>query len=228
MDDRFPNGLREEVEKVEDQSEKALYPYLRLHILGPFSGDCHAFLNEVKLRLQEEGYESAAICSDREDEPPENADPQEEAEFWHSVSIDFLENADVAVFFFLNDELDRQENLPERAFEKEPFSETDDEVPQDLNSSVIEELNYWLDSIDEKRERTLVIFEDEASDDIGSLITGKVSKEDVDVEDELATNDSEAAINVIEGVARNWVMSTCTDRLRSRYYEDDEDNEEDQ
>jgi hypothetical protein len=148
--------------------------------------------------------------------------------FWHSVSIDFLDNADVAVFFFLNDQLDRQDNIPERAFEKEPFSETDDEVPQDLNSSVVEELNYWLGSIDEERERTLVIFEDEASDDIGSLITGKVSKEDIDVEDELSTNDPKAAINVIEGVARNWVMSTCTNRLRSRYYEDDENKEENQ
>lgn len=226
MDDRFPNGLSEEIEKVEDQSEKALYPYLRLHILGPFSGDCHAFLNEVKLRLQEEGFESAAICTDREDEPPEDADSQEKAEFWHSVSLDFLENADVAVFFFLSDQLNRQENLPERAFEKEPFSEADTGIPQDLNSSVIEELNHWLDETDEKRDRTLVIFEDEVTDDIGSLITGRVSKEDVDFEDELSVNDPEGAFNVVKGVARNWVMSTCTEQLRTRYYEDDEEKED--
>ncbi|WP_265112266.1 hypothetical protein [Halosolutus halophilus] len=217
MDKRFPDGLSGEVEKVNNRSDKALYQYLQLHIFGPYTGDCEAFLNEVKIRLQKHRFKRAKICSDREDEPPNGISREEKAEFWRDVSYDFADHADTAVFIFLEGQLDRADELPDRAFKDEPFGHG--ETPSDLNSSPIQELNYWLREIDAERERTLVLFEGDKADDIGPVFRGEVSKEGVDV-DEIDANNPEQAFKRIHGVARNWAMDTCKQRLQDRYIRD--------
>jgi hypothetical protein len=88
------------VRDAEISSDKALYPHLRVHIFGPFEGDCFAYLNELKFQLEEYGFENAKVCDDRGNSPPDDATDQERREFWWSESEGFLINADVAVFVF--------------------------------------------------------------------------------------------------------------------------------
>jgi hypothetical protein len=225
MDDRFPNGLSGAVEKTRRHSDQALYPYLRLHIFGPYAGDCEAFLNEVKLKLQENSFENAKICSDRNDEPPDDLTRREKAQFWHEVSYDFADHADVAVFFILENELDREAELPDRAFKQEPYG--DGEVPQDLNSSPIQELNYWLNEIDPQGNRTLVLFEGEMADEIGPVFRGEVVEQGIDIEsqadpdvNDFDLNDTNCAFKLVHSVARNWAMGTCKRRLQDQYIDD--------
>ncbi|WP_418282659.1 hypothetical protein [Halorubrum sp. DTA98] len=222
MDDRFPDGLSGAVAKANSQSDKALYRYLRLHIFGPYSGDCEAFLNEVKLKLQDNEFEQAKICSDRDDSPPDGASPREKAEFWHEVSYDFADHADVAVFFILENELDRANVLPDRAFKDEPYG--DGPPREEINSSVIQEMNYWLREIDIERERTLVLFEGEMANKIGPVFRGEVTTEEIDVQNQVELdlndfdlNDTERAVEYVHGLARNWAMNTCKLRLQDRY-----------
>lgn len=217
MADRFENGLSGAVDRVEEQSDRALYPYLQLHILGPYSGDCHAFLTELKLWLEERRFERARLCSDRNDSPPDGLTETEEREFWTKMSYEFLENADVAVFVFLDDDLSRESYLPDRAFEKEPHD--GESIPQDINSSVVEELGYWRRDIGAAPAHTLVLFEEGCYDDIGSVVEGSVSLADIQSE-VFDSHDIDQAKGLIHGVAQNWVMDYCKRRLQDRYVED--------
>lgn len=217
MVDRFADGLSGAVDRVEAQSDRALYPYLQLHILGPYSGDCHAFLTELKLWLQDRRFERARLCSDRNDTPPDSLTETEEREFWTQMSYEFLENADVAVFVFLEDELSRESYLPKRAFEKDPHS--NGSVPQDINASVVEELSYWRRDIGASSDHTLVLFEEGCHEEIGSLVEGSVSLADIQYE-VFDSHDIEQTQRLIHGVAQNWVMDTCKRRLQDRYIED--------
>jgi len=217
MVDRFADGLSGAVDRIEKQSDRALYPYLQLHILGPYSGDCHAFLTELKLWLQGRRFKRARLCSDRDDTPPDGLTEVEEREFWTRMSYEFLENADVAVFIFLEDELSRESYLPERAFEKEPHGRGS--IPQDINASIVEELSYWRRDIGASPDHTLVLFEHECYDEIGSLVEGSVSLANIQYE-VFDSHDIERTQRLVHGVAQNWAMDTCKRRLQDRYIED--------
>lgn len=218
MGERFPDGFRGAVNKVDSFSDKALYPYLRVHIFGPYVGDSHAYLAELKYRLQNHGFESAKLCTDRDEDSPDQFGKQEKREFWWQVSQDFLEHADVAIFLFLDDIPQRSE-LPDRAFGERGQSKRE-ELPQDINISVDSELDYWLDEIDRERERTLVLFEKSCYDEMGGLTSAKVSTEGVDWA-VIPSEEIEEAL--LESVSRcqNWSMNQCKPRLRDRYFSEE-------
>lgn len=214
MVDRFSDGLSGAVDRIEDQSDRALYPYLNLHILGPYSGDCHAFLTELKLFLHDRRFTGARLCSDRNDAPPNDLTKAERREFWTRMSYEFLENADVAVFVFLEDDLSRESYLPDRAFEKEPHG--GGSIPQDINASVVEELGYWRREIGASADLTYVLFEEGCHEEIGGLVEGSVSLADIQYE-VFDSHDLEQAQRLVHGVAQNWVMDTCKRRLQDQY-----------
>lgn len=217
MVERFPDGFGDAVDKVDSFSDKALYPLLRVHIFGPYVGDSHAYLTELKYRLHDHGFESAKLCTDRNDECPDHYDEQEEREFWWQVSKNFLEHADVAIFLFLDDTPNRE--LPERAFGERGSSERA-ELPQDINISVDSELDYWLDEIDSERERTLVLFEKSCYDEMGGLTSAKVSTEGVDWSVVTSEDVEEATLEAVSR-CQNWSMDRCKPRLQDRYFTGD-------
>lgn len=94
----FPDGFDAERQKVDAASDRALYKYLRVHILGPYINDCHPFLSEIKHRLRDDGFTRANLCTDRDETPParlqgddlSKEEEQELSEFWTQVSYRFL------------------------------------------------------------------------------------------------------------------------------------------
>lgn len=196
---------------AEHQSDKALYKHLHLHIFGPYQGDSFAYLTEMKLQLREFGFENARICDDRNDSPPANATDEELWEFWWKQSEDFLQNADVGIFVFLDYLLDRP-NLPERAREQARESK---EEPVEMNSSVIGELFYWVREEDFHNERTLLLFEEEIYEEFGSVITGLVHAEGLDFE-VINNEDIKAATMEARQRSMNWAMGELRETLRAR------------
>lgn len=247
MVDRFPNGFDAEVKRVNEASDRALYKYLRVHICGPYVNDSHAFLSEVKYRLQEPDPENKAnfvrakLCTDRNETLPDHLDvksptrSQQQAirEFWTDVSYSFLRNADVAIFFFLDPTINRS-NLPERAFEdtNDPdlnhlHGQNTRDLPQDANGSVVEELNYWLREMEMSPARTLVLFEESNYEKTSSLVSGRVGLNDC-FDHIFDTNDIDSVVDFVQSRCVNWAMNQCKRRLQDQYYEDlwDDDDED--
>jgi len=196
---------------AERQSDKALYPLLEAHIFGPYYGDCYAYLTELKLQLREKGFESVKLCADRGGAPPGDATPEEENAFWWEESERFLNNADVAIFIFL-DHVFTRENLPERA--REEASGFDSDYAPEINSSVLLELMYWLRESGDP-DRTLIIFEEGVYDKLGSLASGVAEAEDVDygvIENESVGE----AIDEARQRCMNWAMNELRPELQSR------------
>lgn len=239
MVDRFPNGFDAERQRVDEASDRALYKYLRAHIFGPYVNDCHAFLSEIKYRLQEStiehkaNFERAKLCTDRNDTLPNGLDVPSPSrkqqhmirEFWTKVSYDFLRNADVGIFLFLDPTINRS-NLPQRA-----FSDTNDpsvnhlhgqnprDLPQDANGSVVDELGYWLREMNMPPARTMVLFEESNFEETGSLVSGRVGIEECNMK-VFDDNDIDAVFESIQHRCVNWAMNECKPRLQDQYYED--------
>lgn len=199
------------VRDAEHQSDKALYPHLKAHIFGPYYGDCYAYLTELKLQLRERKFESVKLCADREGTPPDDATPEEEDAFWWKESEIFLNNADVAIFIFL-DHVFTRENLPERA--KKESSDVDPDYVPEINSSVLLELMYWLRESGDP-DRTLIIFEEGIYDKLGSLVSGVAEAEDVDY-DVIENESVEEAIDEARQRCMNWAMNELRPELQNR------------
>jgi|GEM_PF-3356975 len=226
----FEDGLTGANERINRFSERALRPYLRLRIFGPYAGDCENYLRAIALELRDRGYSQARICSDHEGRPPEGATRKEKRDYWREKSFDFLEGADVAVFVFLKNRLNRSDTLPDLAFDDDCYSETidSDEDPdnpnrlavQDINSSVIVEFKEWIQKLDADPECTAVVYEDSCFNNIGPLLTSDVEDVnglyDVRVPDE----DVETAIERIESRAQEWISDQCKVLLQERYVND--------
>ena len=233
MPGRFPNGFDAERRAVDQASDRALYKYLRVHILGPYVNDCHPFLSEVKYRLHDAGFSRAKLCTDRNDTPPEHlqkdtlstTEQQELNEFWTDVSYRFLQNADVAIFFFLDPTLNRS-NLPSRAFRDKEDPETDHlhgqatyDTPQDSNTSVVEELNYWHREMGIDSARTMVLFEESNYPQTGTLVTGGVGLRGCHW-GKFETNAIDSATQKARSRCMNWAMNECKSRLQDQYHDE--------
>ena len=201
---------------AEQQSDKALYPYLKVHIFGPFQDHCYAYLTEVKYQLQEFGFENTRVCDDRGNEPPADATQEERWQFWWEESEEFIQNADVGTFLFL-DHIFERNSLSDRSLDeaRDPSSEGH---PKEINSSVVGELFYWLTNEDQENGRTLIIFEEGIYDEIGSLIPGLVNLEDVYYE-VIENADVESAVEEARQRCMNWVMDDVREELQARYFE---------
>lgn len=229
MADFFPDGFSGARERIEEQSDRALYKYLQIHICGPYTNDCHPYLSEIKYLLQEEGFERAKLCTDRPETTPSHLDKdsltdqeeQELREFWTKVSYKFLKNADVAVFFFL-DPTHKRASLPDRAFrdKESPYDHTHGQhkLDQDPNGSVLAELNYWLHVVNGGENQTMVLFERSNYDETGSLVSGSVGLEGAHW-DKIKSNDVDDGFAAVRPRCVNWAMNDCKLRLQDRYYE---------
>ena len=203
------NDLAETAEK---HSDKALYPYLSVHILAPFEGDCIAFAAELRNRLKEEGFESAAIASDMQGSPPDYASPEEKKEYWYEKSETFLQQADVAIFLFL-DYIFERPYLPEDAREESHDPRSD---PKEINSSVSVELDAWLREYGADGDRSLALFEGEMANSMGSLIQGGAEATGT-AYDDFEANDIDGAFQAAKTKCRNWAMGELHDALQDRY-----------
>ncbi|MFC7070645.1 hypothetical protein ACFQL9_13405 [Halobaculum lipolyticum] len=146
--DRYPQWL-------DDDSDSSTSD-LQVHVFGPYRGECEDILKSVTEYLRQEGYEKAAICSEIPNHGKKGSMSRSEKNWWESVS--FMNNADVAVFVFL-----------EPTAERINMSHA-----QGLNSSVIAELVFWSHFFASDKIGTLVLFEGDLYDSMGSLISGVI------------------------------------------------------
>lgn len=245
MTDRVIRSIDALTEEADTHSDKGLYPFLNVHIYGPYEDDCFAYLSDLKFKLQRAGFENTKICDDRGNEPPEHFNEQEEREFWWSESEEFLNEGDVSIFVFLDYVLERGQ-LSERAKQMvQDESEggptgrtltafsllenlwhmivtklligTHVQIVKGLNSSVIAELFYWLENIDEDNNRTLVLFENGIYSDIGSLITGYTGVNDVDYAI-IDNENNEEAYEYARAKCTNWAMNEMRETLKHRRF----------
>jgi len=224
----FEDGLTGANEQINQFSERALRPYLRLRIFGPYTGDCENYLKAVARGLRDLGYKQALICSDHEGQPPEDATREEQRKYWLEKSFDFLRGADVAVFLFLENRLDRSDTLPDSAFNDDRYidaldSGEDQPDPleiQDLNSSCIVELKEWVDEMGVNPELSMVIYEESCFNNIGPLIASQVENIDGLYEAQIPDQKVEKTIERIDSRAQNWVTDHCKLRLQDRYIND--------
>jgi hypothetical protein len=232
MVERFPDGFQGAVEAVESQSDRALYEYLHIHLCGPYINDCHAYLSTVKQHLRDEGFTNTKLCTDWVEDPPEHLDkPSEERsqteeqklrEFWTDVSKEFLDNADVAVFFFLDPTPARSELSSDTVDDVDHsvhHRHDEYELSQDPNGSVLVELRHWLDTVGVDPDRTFVIFEETNYEETGSLVSGEVGNRDVHWE-KVPTDNVEVSCELTVSRCQNWAMGPCKRRVRDRYYDD--------
>ena len=83
MTGRFEDGYKNAVNRINEFSDQALYPYLKIGIFGPYSGDCHSYLTELKFSMHDAKFEKTEIASDftTVDEVPDDYEGHDE-EFW--------------------------------------------------------------------------------------------------------------------------------------------------
>lgn len=215
MNNSVSRDFEDLVNDLEDYSDKVLYPYLKIHIFGPYEGDCFGFLTEIKYRLQEYGFEQTKICVDRDSDPASTASDEELNEYISDESVQFLQEADVAIFFFLDHIFERPE-LPQRALnECEPPS---DDI-KDPNSSVSGELLCWTTDYDSEKEQAFVIFEGDMYNSIGSVIAGRPESTDLDYT-RIDSEDIDTATAQVRQRAMNWAMNEYRDILKKRHTSD--------
>ena len=72
-------NLRDIISDAKQQSVKPLFPYLKVHIFGPYEGDCFAYLTQLKIELRKYGFKNTYLATDRgTDIPDELSDEEKE------------------------------------------------------------------------------------------------------------------------------------------------------
>jgi len=212
MTDSNRRNFDDHVQDAEQQSDKALYSHLKVHIFGPFEGDCFAYLHDLKFRLHEFGFTNAKVCDDRGNQPPDHYTEQQTKEFWWKESEQFLQDADVAIFVFL-DHIFARPSLSQRARGK---SHSPSSNPKEVNSSVAFELMYWLLHEDPQHNKAYIFFEDGIYDDMGSLIPGLSRLRDLRWE-KLPDQDIDEAVELARQRCMNWTMNELHGTLQKRH-----------
>lgn len=187
--------LSEHIRTADEETDLKFKKELKVHIFGPYTGLCSGVLIEMARQLRKEGFESAKVCSELTDpDRPPGTDNDE----WNLIrSEDCLDKADVGIFVFFETS-DTVTILP-------------NDIPAELNSSVIEEIMYWIHARDKGRDETIVIFEGGArDDDLGSLISGKAKAEDI-ISRDIDTRDYVAMFEIMRGRCWDWVEFFSTD-----------------
>jgi len=180
------SGFRDFEEYARD-CKNHLASNFQIILYGPYSGICKAVLQEICNQLERESYE-ACICSDYPDpEIPCNA--SDDRKNWLQ-SRKCLEESDGAVFVFF-DYLDGR------------FPNWDGNV-HELNSSVIRELSYWIDSLNRPPSRTLVAFEGDVRSKASGLIAGSVEEYECR-EATFDGRDYEELFDYIEAACSSWI-----------------------
>jgi hypothetical protein len=211
--DRFSDGFEPAVDRLNQSSDRALYPYLRVGILGPYAGDCHAYLNEFRLSLCDHGFEQVHLATDRNSDVPEEVS---DSQFWYEDSVQFLEECDAVIFLFCSNDI-RRPYLSDRAFEKSKTDRTS--APQDMNGSIVVELGEWVDMVPDPEESTLVLYEEPCYQEVSSLVEGKVEYTGID-DRVIEPHIIDEAIQEGRSKCKNWAMGRFKQRLQDRYLED--------
>ena len=156
------------------------------HIFGPYRGDCEDILLSISSYLRENNYQGASICSEIPNHDVPDTMGYGQQNWWESIN--FMYHADAAVFVFL-----------------EPLdSRLNDRSAQGLNSSVIAELVFWSHFFADSRAGTLVLFEGDLADSLGSLVTGVIEANGIESQ-QVDTNDIDTMKETILTSCMDWL-----------------------
>lgn len=195
------------------RSVKPLYPYLNIAILGPYEGDCFAYLTHLKLHLQEASFSGAKLATDRGGSPDEEASDAEIQSFYRDNANRLMDESDVGIFVFLDHSFSRTD-LRDDALEaaREP-----DENPREVNIAVSSELEYWINNF--RRDRAIMMVEDSIQEDLSSRVRGFGWNSEVHWRD---IDDQDIDSTCTEGFqrCRNWVLGELREVLWKRYRSD--------
>lgn len=183
-------GFNRFSEKAKD-SNLGLKDEIDVHLLGPYTGLCSHILEELTSELQKDGY-SAYTCAELDYPSIPGRHSNNETNLLKSKKC--LQRAGAAVFIFL-------EPAENRIFRPSV-------TPQEINTSVCIELEYWLGTLGIGGHRTFVVFEGETREIVGSLIDGTIEHygvESIDIDFE----DYPEMFDQIESQCWNWVNRFC-------------------
>lgn len=162
----------------------AISAQLQIHIFGAYIGECKNNLETITENLRKSGYTETKICINLSNK---NRPAQMKKTRYNWLeSVRCMDSANVAVFIFFN-----PDNVQGST--------------AGLNTSVVAELVYWSHFFDEPTRDTLIIFETDPEEYLGSLIDGVaeargISKWTVDEDDDTIT----ACTNKIRNEAMKW------------------------
>lgn len=202
-------GVDDLVDDYHVQTNRALFPYLEIAILGPYTGDCFAYLTELKYQLHDHGFESAKMATDRGNSPPAEATERERMAFWREEAISLMEGADVGIFNFLDHEFDRP-YLSDEALEE---AKSPPDEAKEVNMSVGNELEYWIHN--HERSNALMMVEKGISSDIGGQVRGLYDDEQIHLR-EPETHDIDSAVEFARAQCQNWVVGEFQKELDDR------------
>lgn len=202
-------GVDDLVDDYHIQTNRALFPYLGIAILGPYTGDCFAYLTELKLQLHDYDFEGAKLATDRGNSPPDEATDEERYAFWRNEATSLMDEADVGIFVFLEHEFDRSYLSEEALAEAKPPSEN----PKEVNMSVGSELEYWIHN--HERRNALMMVEKGISSDIGGQVRGLYADEKIHLR-EPETHDIDSAVKFARAQCQNWVLGEFQKELEDR------------
>lgn len=167
-------------------------PDLDLVLFGPYSGMCSHVLEEIASQLRRNDYDSVRVCSEYPD--PDRTDDMTDDEYNWIRSVKCLEESEFAAFVFME------------AFESRfPGYES---VPNELNSSVSSEFTYWSSRLRMSPERTLVVYEGDISENLGSLIPGQVDNLGCH-EGDFNRRDYSELFEIIDSACWTWTNKYC-------------------
>lgn len=198
------------------EREKKINSQLKIRIFGPYAGDCEEILKRVAERLRSEENYDAEVCSDL-DMPPYIEDYRGSSGETNPVynleaSLEAIRQADAAVFIFME-----ADDLRFRVYG--PFPEDNESdyypyqgPPSDLNSSVIVEFTEWIRKTrggvgDGGYDGTLVTYEGDARNQLGSLVRGIIAQGEytpVDIDEGTREKTVTEIYESICGAARGW------------------------
>ena len=159
-------NLRDIISDAKQQSVKPLFPYLKVHIFGPYEGDCFAYLTQLKIELRKYGFKNTYLATDRGTDIPDELSDEEKVAIYRQEANSFLNEADVGIFLNLDHTFDRP-SLSDQALAQ---SHDPDDNPREVNNSVSSEIEYWVNNRVEQH--AFVLAEESIYPDLGSRVTG--------------------------------------------------------
>jgi hypothetical protein len=186
-----------------DSQLQQLREALVVRVFGPYGGTCSDILKEATSTLRDEGY-NVKLCIEANEIShlkPMTEIEEGTPEYNFEASLECIRQADVGVFVFMKAKRRRFLNRLLKATSKR------NALPQDMNSSVVLELSKWT-SQTSRSDDCFVIYENNKSHPIGSLIPGAVTSQELcswEIETTHRQSAVEAIVNVIRGRCRGWI-----------------------
>lgn len=176
----MPNSLRERLFESTPR-RREIKSRLNVMIFGPYAGDCKYILRSIGEVLLKTHNIRADIC---EDAPVSKSlqrlsDRVSDDVYNFNASMECINNADYAVFLFLETKQRRFEPYGPFRESKLDMYDRPHYIPQDLNAANVIEFREWVRRGSPNPSRCVLIYEDSVDIALGSFVRGLVINHEI-------------------------------------------------